>query len=192
VARIGRGDATRGGIGVSMLAARLCDFVGSVGGKLFGIAGTGGTSSMLGRAGPRFGDGSRNVRSAIELELPIRSSWDPDCPRADPETELPIEEFELVLRIVLFVWTSATDVGVVGRARKAAAAAAVDKEALDAWVLRKANAAAVCAEGLAVDPLPKYCSSKVSRVLEMRYSYALDSCIIDAIGADDGQTTAWR
>lgn len=168
MAGFGTGDATRGSTGVSMLTARLCDVVGSAGGRFFGIAGTGGASPQLGRADPRFGDGSRNVRSVIEPELPLRSSWDPGGPRTDPETELPIEEFELVLRIVLFVWTSATDVGVVGRARNAAAAAAADKEALDAWGLRKANAAAACAEAFALGPLPKDCRSKFSRVLAIK------------------------
>jgi hypothetical protein len=157
-----------------MLAARLCDFVGGVGDMFFGMAGTGGASSKLGRADPLFGDGSRNVRSVIEPELALRSSWDPGGPRTDPETELPIEEFELVLRIVLFVCTSATDVGVVGRARNAAAAAAADKEALDAWGLRKANAAAACAEAFALGPWPKDCSSEVSVVLKARHLHALD------------------
>jgi hypothetical protein len=155
VAWFGRGDATRGKTGVSILAARLCDFVGSTGVRFLGIAGTGGASSKLGRADPRFGDGSRNVRSVMDPELPLRSNWAPGGPRIDPATELPIEEFELVLRIVLFVCTSATDVGVVGRARNAAAAAAADNEALEAWGLRKANAAAVCAEGFAFGPLLK-------------------------------------
>jgi hypothetical protein len=188
VARLGRGDVTRGSTGVSMLAARLCDCVGSGGGRLFGMAGTGGASSKLGRADPRFGDGSRNVRSVIEPELPLRSSWAPGCPRTDPVAELPIEEFELALRIVLFVWTSATDVGVVGRARNAAAAAAADKEALDAWGLRKANAAAACAEAFTLGPLPKDCKSKVSIFLEVRQRCALDSGNIEAMGAVLGST----
>ncbi len=162
MAELGRGEAIRGSPGVSMLAARLCDCVGTAAGRLLGMAGTGGALSKLGRVDPLFGDGSRKVRSVIEPELPLRSSWLPGGPRVDPETELPIEEFELVLRIVLFVWTSATDVGVVGRARNAAAAAAADKEALDGWGLRKANAAAVCAEEFALGPLPKVCRSKVS------------------------------
>lgn len=155
MAWFGCGDATRGNAGFSILAARLYDFVGTAGDRFLGIAGTGGTSSKLGRADPLFGDGSRNVLSVIDPELPLRSSWAPGGPRIDPGTELPIEEFELVLRIVLFVCTSATDVGVVGRARNAAAAAAADKEALEAWGLRKANAAAVCAEAFALGPLLK-------------------------------------
>lgn len=50
---------------------------------------------------------------------------------------------------VRFVSTSATRVGVIGRARSAAAAAAADKEELDAWRL-KTVAAAVAALGSAV------------------------------------------
>jgi hypothetical protein len=155
VARFSCGDATRGDTGVSILAARLCEFVGSTDGRFFGIAGTGGASSKLALVDPLFGDGSRNVRSVIDPELPLRSSWAPGGPRVDPAAELPIEEFELVLRIVLLVCTSATEVGVVGRARNAAAAAAADKEALEAWGFRKANAAAVCAEAFALGPLLK-------------------------------------
>jgi len=160
VAGFGRGDAIRGSTGVSMLAARLCDFIGSADGRFLGMAGTGGALSKLGRADALLGDGSRKVRSVIEPELPLRSSSAPGGPLVDPETELPIEEFELVLRIVLFVWTSATDVGVVGRARNAAAAAAADKEAFDAWGLRKANAAAACADAFALGPSPKDYRSK--------------------------------
>jgi hypothetical protein len=118
----------------------------------FGIAGTGGAFSKLGRAEPLFGDGSRNVRSVIDPELPRRSSWAPGGPRTGPVTELPIEEFELVLRIVLFVWTSATEVGVIGLDRNAAAAAAADSDAFEAWLLRKAEVAAVCAEALTRPP----------------------------------------
>src|ERR1700722_1727930 len=90
VARLGGGDATRVA-SISALAARLCDFIGPGGMMSFGIVGKGGASSMIGRAGPRFGDGSRNVRSIIDPELPLRSSWDPVGPRVDPATELPIE-----------------------------------------------------------------------------------------------------
>ena len=150
--RFGGGEATRV-TGVSTLVARLCGVVGGIEVMFFGIAGTGGALSMFGRAGPLLGDGSRNVRSVIDPELPRRSSWVPGGPRSDPVTELPIEEFELVLRIVLFVWTSATEVGVIGLDRNAAAAAAAESDAFEAWLLRKAEAAAVCAEALARAPL---------------------------------------
>jgi hypothetical protein len=67
-----------------------------------------------------------------------------------------MEDVEPDLLIVRFVCTSATEVGVVGRDRKAAAAAADDREALDDRFFRKAWAAAVVAEGFALDPLRDY------------------------------------
>lgn len=69
-----------------------------------------------------------------------------------------MDEVDSARRSILFVWTSATDVGLVGRARKAAAAAADEREALEAWLFRKAWAAAVAAEGLAVDAFRCYIS----------------------------------
>ncbi len=71
----------------------------------------------------------------------------------EPETELPTEAIEALRRMVLFVCTSATEVGVVGLDRKAAAAAAEDKETLEARLFRKACAAAAVAEGLTLTPL---------------------------------------
>lgn len=53
-------------------------------------------------------------------------------------------------RSVRFVCTSATRVGVIGLARRAAAAAAAESVALDSWRLKTA-AAAVAALGSAVD-----------------------------------------
>lgn len=88
----------------------------------------------------------------MDPELPLRSSCEDGRPW-DPATELPIEEFELVLRIILFVWTSATDMGVVGLDRNAAAAAAAESEAFEARCPRKAWDAASVADGFAVDPL---------------------------------------
>lgn len=125
-------------------------------GMLFGIAGTGGASGALGTACD--GDGSRNVRSVIDPELPFRCNvgLGPLC--TDPAAELPIEDAEPDLRRVLFVWTSATDVGVVGRDRRAAPAAAEARDAFEAWFFKKACAAAVVAEGLALDPLRGYSS----------------------------------
>jgi hypothetical protein len=67
----------------------------------------------------------------VVIELPLRRSWDPGGPLSDPATELPAEEFELALLIVLFVCTSATEVGVVGRDLKAAPAAADAREAFE-------------------------------------------------------------
>ncbi len=57
---------------------------------------------------------------------------------------------EALRRIVRFVWTSATLVGVIGRARRAAAAAAADSEGLLSRFLLKTAAAAVAALGLTV------------------------------------------
>lgn len=45
-------------------------------------------------------------------------------------------------RRVRFVWTSATLVGVMGRARRAAAAAAAEREVLESWRRKTAAAAA--------------------------------------------------
>ena len=64
-----------------------------------------------------------------------------------------MEDVDPLLRRFLFVWTLATEVGVVGRDRRAAPAAADARAALEAWFFKKACAAAVAAEGLALDPL---------------------------------------
>ena len=124
----------------------------------FGIAGTGGASGALGTACD--GDESRNVRSVIEPELPFRCRVGLGPPCADPAPELAMEDPDADLRSVLFVWTSATDVGVVGRDRRAAPAAADAREAFEAWFFKKACAAAVAAEGLALDPLRGYASMR--------------------------------
>lgn len=143
----------------SRLAALRWDFAGIVGAvccMFLGIAGTGGASGALGtgcEGCDRIGDGSRNVRSVIDPELPLRSSCDPGGPLVDPAAELPTDDVDPALRSVRFVWTSATEVGVVGSDRKAAAAAADDKDAFDDRFFRKAWAAAVVAEALALDPL---------------------------------------
>ncbi len=75
----------------------------------------------------------------MDPELPLRS-------RTDPLPELPMEEVEPALRRVRLVWTSATDVGVVGRDLRAVAAAAEDNEVFEFRWERKADAAAVIAE----------------------------------------------
>lgn len=122
--------------------------------KFWGIVGTGGASWALGRAVPRPGDGSRKVLSDIDPELKRRSNCDEfGRPGTDPAAELVREEVELLRRLVRFVWTSATLVGVVGRERRAVAAAAAERFALDLLFARNACAAAVVAEGSAVDPL---------------------------------------
>lgn len=155
MALFGGGDDTRI-IGTSRLAARRWDFVDPPGIILLGIAGTGGASIALGTGCDGDGEGSRKVRSDIDPELPFRFKAGPGCPRDKPATEeppLPIEDIEPYLRSIRLVWTSATDVGVVGRARRAAAAAAEDSALFDAWFFKKAWAAAVAAEGSAFSPL---------------------------------------
>lgn len=119
-----------------------------------GIDGTGGAFTAL-RTGAEAlaGDGSRNVRSVIEPELPLRINCAPGGPRPDPE--LPAEDVEPALLSVLFVCTSATEMGVVGINRNAVAAAADERatsDALEFKSLRKAWAAAVVAEALALGP----------------------------------------
>lgn len=136
------GDETRVGAGWTLDG--LLTGVGDARSIRFcGIIGTGGASGALGRAAPLAGDGSRKVLSDIELELRRRSNWEDG--RAG--TELALEEPEFSLRIVRFVWTSATLVGDVGRDRSAAAAAAAERVALDLLRARNAWAAAVAAEG---------------------------------------------
>lgn len=150
------GDATLIG-GASRLAARRCDFAGIVGAACcipLGIAGTGGASTALGTGCE--GDGSRNVRSDMDEELPLRSSCDPGGPLDDPATELPTDDVDPLLRRVRLVCTSATLVGVVGRDRNAVAAAADERDALEAWFFRKACAAAAVAEGLGFVPSRSY------------------------------------
>lgn len=140
------GDAIRGG-GASMLDALRCEPVR----MCCGMAGTGGASTALGtgRLGP--GDGSRNVRSDIDPELPLRSSCGVAL-RCDPPNELPTDDVDPDRFKVLLVCTSATDVGVIGRALSAAAAAAEEREAFDDRFFRKAWVAAVVAAELAVTP----------------------------------------
>lgn len=60
-----------------------------------------------------------------------------------------VEATDALRREARFVWTSPTRVGVAGRARRAAAAAAADREGFDSWCLKTA-AAAMAALGLAV------------------------------------------
>lgn len=90
------------------------------------------------------GDGEpRKVRSVIDPELACLLS-----PEAGRSTEV-------LRRTVRFVWTSATLIGVVGRARRAAAAAAAlrdPEEDSRRWPV-KADRAADAADGLAVEAL---------------------------------------
>jgi hypothetical protein len=83
----------------------------------------------------------------MDPELPLRAS----CGLPDPV--LPLEFTDSDLRTVLFVCTSATETGVVGRDRNAAAAAAEERDAFEARFFRKAWAAAVAALELTLGPL---------------------------------------
>lgn len=72
------------------------------------------------------------------------------------------EEMDALRRRVRFVWTSATLVGVVGRALRAAAAAAALSEGVDDLrrVSVKAERAADAAEGFAVEALSGCCFAR--------------------------------
>lgn len=118
-----------------------CAFVRSGVGRL----GTGGASRGLG-AGLRPGDGDRNVRSIIEPTLGVLVSSRrrlPSRPGAD--------ERDGLRRKALLDCTSDTIVGLIGRARRAAAAAAEERDGV--WLFSpraNAEAAAVAALALAV------------------------------------------
>jgi hypothetical protein len=85
-------------------------------------------------------------------ELPRRSSCVCPLGRRAPTAALPDEETEVLRRAVRLVCTSATFIGVWGRARRAAAAAAEDSALLGSWFAAdmKADAAAVVAFGFAL------------------------------------------
>lgn len=72
-----------------------------------------------------------------------------------PLSRLPIDETEGLRRAARFDWTSATLVGVVGRALRAAAAAA-DESEVEASRRMNADAAAVAALGFAVSLVRGY------------------------------------
>ncbi len=78
---------------------------------------------------------------------------------------LPEEDTEALRRAVRFVCTSATFVGVWGRARRAAAAAAEDSALFGFWLVAdmKADAAAVVALGFAVAEFKGYNVATVSQ-----------------------------
>lgn len=99
------------------------------------------------------GDGDRNVRSVMDPELPFLLSCSPGRAEVSGVLLPADEDRDALLRVVLFVWTSATLVGVVGRALRAAAAAAALSEAVLDSRRVKAEMAAVAALGLAVEAL---------------------------------------
>lgn len=108
-----------------------------------GRLGTGGTWPSR-RAGERCGDGERKVRSIMEPTLGLL--W---RSHTGSLSRLACDDADGLLRWARLVCTSATLVGVCGRARRAAAAAADESEALESRRI-KADAAAVAALGLAV------------------------------------------
>lgn len=121
----GVGDVMRKG--GCMLALRPCPGVGEsriVG----GINGTGGASSAAGVC--LAGEGARNDLSAIEPLLSLRCNMLFGLPFTEPFLELPIDELRRIMR---FVCTLATSVGVVGLDRNAAPAAAAAKLLFDAF-----------------------------------------------------------
>ena len=70
------------------------------------------------------------MRSVMDPTLGLRRiSCRDDRSCRDNLSRLPVDDTEGVLRRLRFVWTSATFVGVVGRALRAAAAAAEDSDA---------------------------------------------------------------
>lgn len=142
----GGGDATRMG-GASMLEARRFDCFMDL--MWLGITGTGGASTALGTGEARDGDASRKVRSVMEPELDLRCKV--GVCALNPEAALPTDDMDPCRRIVLLVSTTETSIGVVGRDRSAAAAAADESDDVEARLLRKAWVAAVVAEGFAVD-----------------------------------------
>jgi hypothetical protein len=99
------------------------------------------------------GLGLRNVRSVMLPWLPRLLSSPlglPLLPRDSIVAAVPLDETEPLRRIVRFVWTSPTLIGVVGRFLSAAAAAAEDSETLGLLVRLKTARAAVAAFGFAV------------------------------------------
>ena len=103
------------------------------------------------------GEGDRNVLSVIDPELDCLLRW-PGLPHVSGVLRPADDDCDALLRSVRFVCSSATLVGVLGRALRAAAAAAALREALPDERRLKADAAAVAAFGLAVEALKGCCS----------------------------------
>ena len=143
---LGGGELKRSG--GSTLAGRRFDLVGTGGGDAysFGRVGNGGgVSFCILDGGRRLGDGSRKVRSVMEPELfcLCRLPGRRPLPWA-----LPLDEVDPWRCNMRLVFTSLIGVGVVVWERKAAAAAAADRFALDTRLARNAWAAAVAAAGV--------------------------------------------
>ena len=146
---LGLGGGERTLSGGSTLAARRPDLTGTGGGEdmyPLGRAGTGGGSSFVGMLPEilRFGEGSLNDRSVIDPELFCRCN-----PPRTLGLALPLEDVD-PRRCIRLVCISPTGVGVVVWERSAAAAAALERFALEVRLARKACAAAVDAAAVGV------------------------------------------
>ena len=138
----GEGDVMR--CGGSKLADLLCPSD-----TFLGNAGTGGASGA-GDTGPSFrppGEGERNVRSVMDPPLFCRIMPPlPGPPRIPPPITLPLPTDETdPRRTIRFVTRLPTGSGDVVFDRRAAAAAAEEREALDVELCRKACPAAAVA-----------------------------------------------
>lgn len=112
-------------------------------------------------------------------ELPLLPSL--GCcvlPLAAAEAALPIEDIDGLRRDVRFVWTWETLVGVCGRARSAAAAAADDRALFGFGLLEaiKAAAAAVEALGFAVSLVS--CGYGCCRLLRLFFVFAPPNMLV--------------
>merc|ERR1719160_164377 len=124
--------------------AGLCELAGRW--TVLGSLGTGGTSTCRGVGLRPPGEGLRNVRSVME---PVLGDLRRSVERLWGRPRLAVDETEALRRMDRFDWASATFVGVVGRALRAAAAAADDNDVDDSRRMN-ADAAAVAAFGFAV------------------------------------------
>lgn len=95
---------------------------------------------------------------------------------AAAEAELPTDDTEGLRRIVRFVWTSATLVGVCGRARSAAAAAADDKALFGFWLPDAIKAAAAAVEALGLVVLLVTCGVGCCRLRLREFPNMLGVC----------------
>ena len=132
--------------GTSRLAALRCVLT-----RFFGIAGTGGASGAGDTASCRLppGEGDRKVRSDMdELLVCLTMLFLGLPPMIAP---LPVEDWEPLLTMRL-VWMDPIGSGEEVCERRAAAAAADDREAVDGDLLRKAALAAIAADELGGGP----------------------------------------
>lgn len=169
----GVGDIMR--CGGSRLADLLCAL-----GMFFGSAGTGGASGAGDTASfERPGDGDLKVRSVMDPPLFCRCSPPlPAPPREPPPITLPLPTDDTdPRRTMRFVTKLPTGSGDAVWERRAAAAAALDREALEREFCRKAPAAATVAAFMVA--LSRGCRTSVA---------VLGACRL-AIGVQGG---AWK